>query len=126
MVDQTLSDVAAAFAERRAELGLTQEQAAERSGLSLRSWSTLEKTGGVRPATWRLAAVGLDWPLNAAELLRDGDSPGSLAAVVTRAGEAVSREAALASVEGLLLGAGLAPGTVHHLLVLVDHAFDLE
>ncbi len=86
--------LAAAVRLRREELGLTQEQAAERSGLSVRYWRELESARpavGVDVIEDVLAGLGWSWPDLAAHLAggarprNAGDAPRAVHALLDRA-----------------------------------------
>lgn len=69
---------------RRAEMRVTQTEAAARAGISLATWNLLE--GGrqekFRPFTLRKASVGLGWPDDTLERIADGEDPDEVLAGV--------------------------------------------
>jgi transcriptional regulator with XRE-family HTH domain len=66
-------DLARAARARRAELGLTQEEVRERSGLSVTTIARIESGhGSVKPASLRRYDVALQWPTGTAESWRLG------------------------------------------------------
>ena len=68
-----------AVRERRLSLGWTQQEAAERSGVSLATWRLIELGGRERyqELTLRGLIRGLGWPLGSVERLRaGGEAPG--------------------------------------------------
>ena len=68
-----------AVKDRRLALGWTQQEAADRSGLSLATWRLIELGGRERyqELTLRGLARGLGWPVDAVERLRQGgQAPG--------------------------------------------------
>lgn len=65
-----------AVKDRRLSLGWTQQEAADRSGLSLATWRLIELGGRERyqELTLRGLIRGLGWPLGAVDRLRQGGS----------------------------------------------------
>jgi len=71
--------VGEAVKDRRLELGWTQQEAADRSGVSLATWRLIESAGRERfqELTLRGLVRGLGWPVGAIEQLRaGGPAPG--------------------------------------------------
>lgn len=68
--------------ERREHLGLSQEGAAAKAGISASTWQDYEyDTRGKRfPSTKRKVAAALDWPVNFDELLARGVDPAEITA----------------------------------------------
>ena len=64
-----------AVKDRRAELGLSQAEAAERAPMSVNSWGRVEAGGSVRMETLVDAANVLDWPTIMPLLLLMGKTP---------------------------------------------------
>jgi transcriptional regulator with XRE-family HTH domain len=66
-----------AVKDRRLTLGWTQQEAADRSGLSLATWRLIELAGRERyqELTMRGLARGLGWPVGSIERLRAGGEP---------------------------------------------------
>jgi transcriptional regulator with XRE-family HTH domain len=66
-----------AVKERRLALGWTQQEAAERSSVSLATWRLIELGGRERYQELTLRGVirGLGWPLDALDRLRSGGDP---------------------------------------------------
>jgi len=69
--------VGEAVKDRRLELGWTQQEAADRSGVSLATWRLIESAGRERfqELTLRGLVRGLGWPVGAIEQLRAGGPP---------------------------------------------------
>jgi transcriptional regulator with XRE-family HTH domain len=69
--------VGAAAKDRRLALGWTQQEAADRSGLSLATWRLIEIGGRDRyqELTLRGLARGLGWPVDAVERMLGGGAP---------------------------------------------------
>ena len=66
-------DLARAARARRAELGLTQEEVRERSGLSVTTIARIESGhGSVKPASLRRYDIAVQWPTGTAESWRLG------------------------------------------------------
>ncbi|HVN50748.1 MAG TPA: helix-turn-helix transcriptional regulator [Acidimicrobiales bacterium] len=84
-VDQTDPDdlkaqwqrVADAVKDRRLTLGWTQQEAADRAGVSLATWRLVESAGRERfqELTLRGLVRGLGWPVGSIERLRAGGPP---------------------------------------------------
>ena len=66
-----------AVKDRRLELGWTQQEAADRAGVSLATWRLIELAGRERfqELTLRGLVRGLGWPVGAIERLRAGGPP---------------------------------------------------
>ena len=66
-----------AVKDRRLALGWTQQEAADRSGVSLATWRLVESAGRERfqELTLRGLARGLGWPVGAIDQLRAGGPP---------------------------------------------------
>jgi len=66
-----------AVKDRRLALGWTQQEAADRSGVSLATWRLVESAGRERfqELTLRGLVRGLGWPVGAIERLRAGGAP---------------------------------------------------
>lgn len=71
--------------ERREYLGLTQDEAAAKAGISPSTWQDYEydSRGKRFPSTKRKIATALDWPVNFDELLARGVDPGAISGTAT-------------------------------------------
>lgn len=69
--------VAAAVRDRRASLRWTQQQAAERAGISLANWGVVEAAGrtSYRPSTLRGICIALRWSTDSIDRILRGEEP---------------------------------------------------